>query len=87
MHAGKSVRAVSGQRQEPDDGRLSRPVPWERRGKVLLRDPITPNSFNANVMNPVLKEIEFISKVSADIKLKITNHDQQWGIRKNNAPP
>ena len=30
--------------QEPDDGRLSRPVPWERRGEVPLRDPITPFS-------------------------------------------
>ncbi|MDE1488129.1 hypothetical protein KKI90_17770 [Xenorhabdus bovienii] len=28
--------------KEPDDGRLSRPVPWERRGEVPLRDPITP---------------------------------------------
>lgn len=33
---------MNGQRQEPDDGRLPRPVPWERRGKVPLRDPITP---------------------------------------------
>ncbi len=70
-----------------DDGRLSRPVPWERRGKVLLRDPIIPNSFNANVMNPVLKEIEFISKASADIKLKMTNHDQEWVFEKTMSPP
>ncbi|WP_146747923.1 MULTISPECIES: hypothetical protein [unclassified Photorhabdus] len=34
---------MNGQRQEPDDGRLSRPVPWERRGEVPLRDPITPS--------------------------------------------
>uniref|UniRef100_UPI0030F414E8 hypothetical protein n=1 Tax=Xenorhabdus entomophaga TaxID=3136257 RepID=UPI0030F414E8 len=31
-------------RQEPDDGRLSRPVPWKRRGEIPLRDPITPGS-------------------------------------------
>ncbi|WP_274533283.1 hypothetical protein [Photorhabdus temperata] len=42
MHTGKLVRGANGQRQEPDDGRLSRPVPWERRGEVPLRDPITP---------------------------------------------
>ncbi|WP_205085346.1 hypothetical protein, partial [Photorhabdus khanii] len=42
LHTGKFVRGVNGQRQEPDDGRLSRPVPWERRGEVPLRDPITP---------------------------------------------
>nr|CDS57120.1 hypothetical protein SYMBAF_190101 [Serratia symbiotica] len=52
MHTGKFVRGVSGQRQEPDDGRLSRPVPWERRGEVPLRDPITPKSdlFNKAVV-------------------------------------
>ncbi|WP_031281627.1 hypothetical protein, partial [Photorhabdus temperata] len=32
LHTGKLVRGANGQRQEPDDGRLSRPVPWERRG-------------------------------------------------------
>jgi hypothetical protein len=26
--------------EEPDEGRLSRPVLWERRGEIPLRDPI-----------------------------------------------
>ena len=33
---------MNGQRQEPDYGILSRPVPWERREEVPLCDPITP---------------------------------------------
>lgn len=37
-------------------------------------------------MNPVLKEIVFISKAIADIKLKIINHDMERVIRKTNAP-
>lgn len=44
------------------------------------------NGFNANIMNPVLKEIVFISKAIADIKLKIINHDLERVIRKTNAP-
>lgn len=44
------------------------------------------NGFNANIMNPVLKEIVFISKAIADIKLKIINHDLQRVIRKTNSP-
>lgn len=43
------------------------------------------NSLNTNVVKPVLKEIVFISKAIADIKLKIINHDLERVIRKTNA--
>ena len=33
---------LNGQQQEPYEGRLSRTVPWERKGEVPVRDPITP---------------------------------------------
>lgn len=44
------------------------------------------NSLNTNVVKPVLKEIVFISKAIADIKLKIINHDLERVIWKTNAP-
>ena len=31
---------LNGQQQEPYEGRLSRTVPWERKGEVPVRDPI-----------------------------------------------
>ncbi|CAK6605269.1 Uncharacterised protein [Proteus mirabilis] len=41
LHTGLFVRDVTSQLQEPDDGILPRPAPWEWRGKVPLHDAIT----------------------------------------------
>ncbi|WP_325049057.1 hypothetical protein [Xenorhabdus nematophila] len=52
---------MNGQRQEPDDGRLSRPVPWERRGEVPLRDPITPIN-ELNDKSDLVVSVDYVKK-------------------------